>query len=244
MGLGGSAAINSYFDRDIDVKMSRTAGRAVPSGRLSPVNALQFGLFMLILSVALSFVLINPLTALIIGLGSLLYIVLYTLYLKRRTPSAVLWGGLSGAIPALGGWSVYSQTDWLIPFLIFMVVFLWQPGHFWPLSIYYSEDYKAAGIPVISSLRDAGSIAKSTLIYNVSTVAVTYIIYFVSRLSIIYLVVISLMNFLLLARSVAALKSHERRYFLGSFRLSIAYMFVFLISLIMSSLSLTAYRFV
>ena len=135
MGLGGSAAINSYFDRDIDVKMSRTAGRAVPSGRLSPVNALQFGLFMLILSVALSFVLINPLTALIIGLGSLLYIVLYTLYLKRRTPSAVLWGGLSGAIPALGGWSVYSQTDWLIPFLIFMVVFLWQPGHFWPLDM-------------------------------------------------------------------------------------------------------------
>lgn len=236
MGLGGSAAINSYFDRDIDVVMSRTAGRAVPSGRLSPSSALIFGFSILVISVSVSFVLINALTALIIGAGSLLYVGLYTVILKRRTPSSVLWGGLSGAIPALGGWAVYSHTDWLIPSLIFMVVFLWQPGHFWPLSIYYGDDYRAAGIPVISSLKDAVSISRSSLVYNALTIAVTYILFFVTRLSIIYLIVMSMANAYLLFRSMKALKSDDKRFFLGSFRFSIAYMFVFLLSLIAASL--------
>ena len=236
MGLGGSAAINSYFDRDIDVIMSRTSRRAVPSGRLRASHALLFGLSLLSLSVMMSFFLINPLTASIIGAGSFLYVCLYTLYLKRKTPNSVLWGGLSGAIPALGGWSVYSQTDWLIPFLIFMFVFLWQPGHFWPLSIYYSDDYKAAGIPAISTLRDTGHIALHALGYNILTVSITYTLYFVTRLSFIYIIMMSPINAYVIYRSITALKVREKQFFLGSFRLSIAYMLIFLSSLIVSSL--------
>ena len=236
LGLGGSAAINSYFDRDIDVIMSRTAGRAVPSGRLKPSSALIFGLSTLALSVSLSFILINPLTAMIIGLGSLLYIGLYTVYLKRRTPGSVLWGGLSGAIPALGGWAVYTQTDWLIPALIFAVVFFWQPGHFWPLSIYYRDEYRSAGIPALSTVKDTRSIAQSALLYNLVTIAVTCLLYFVSRLSIVFLLVMSLANGWLIFRSVKGTRSEDKRFFLGSFRFSIAYMFVFLLSLIVSSL--------
>ncbi len=125
-----------------------------------------------------------------------------------------------------------------------MFVFLWQPGHFWPLSIYYRADYKAAGIPAISTLRDTGHIALYALGYNILTVSITYMLYFVTRLSVIYIIVMSAINAYLIYRSVAALKVRERQFFLGSFRLSIAYMLIFLSSLIVSSLVMIPHAFV
>lgn len=236
MGLAGSATINSYLDRDVDALMSRTVDRPIPAGRISPKAAVALGISLLVISVTFSSLLINVLTAAIIGVGSVLYSVFYTLYLKRRTPQAVLWGGISGAIPALGGWSAYSQTGWAIPMLIFLVVFLWQPSHFWSLSIYYREDYKAAGIPVLPTLKGNGSIAKRALAFNFSVIAVVYALYIVGHLSIYFLLIMTVMNVALIAVSVAAIQCRPREFYWRNFRFSLLYMIVFLFSLIISGM--------
>ena len=234
MGLGGSAAINSYLDRDVDAIMSRTIDRPIPAGRISPGVALVFGLSLLALSVVLSAFLLNILTALIIGVGSALYILFYTVYLKRRTPNAVLWGGLSGAIPALGGWSVYAQTDWAVPLLIFLVVFLWQPSHFWSLSIYYRDDFRNAHIPALSTISENRTIARRSLIFNISVIAAVYLLYLVGHLSVAFLAIMTVMNVLLLAASVAATQNRPKEFYWRNFRFSLAYMIVFLLSMIVS----------
>ncbi len=234
MGLGGSAAINSYIDRDVDAVMSRTVDRPIPAGRISPGSALAFGIALLFISVAFSAVLLGVLTAAIIGVGSALYILFYTVFLKRRTPNAVIWGGISGAIPALGGWSVYTHADWAVPFLVFLVVFLWQPGHFWSLSIYYRDDFRNAHIPALSTLRENKSISVRALFFNTSVIFVVYLLYYLGHLTFFFLVTMTVMNAALLLVSLAAMQERPKEFYLNDFRFSLAYMFVFLFSLIIS----------
>lgn len=234
MGLGGSAAINSYLDRDVDAIMSRTVNRPIPAGRITPSGAFLFGLSLLAASVILTSLLLNILTAVIIGIGSALYILFYTVYLKRRTPNAVLWGGISGAIPALGGWSVYTQTDWLVPLLIFMVVFLWQPGHFWSLSIYYRDDFRSAGIPALSTRKENRTIAIRAMLFNLSMIAVVYLLYIIGHFSVVFLIIMTGMNIFLLIASTAATQQRGRDFYWMNFRFSLVYMFVFLSALIIS----------
>ncbi len=234
MGLGGSAAINSYLDRDVDAIMSRTVNRPIPAGRITPSGAFLFGLSLLAVSVVLTSLLLNILTAVIIGIGSALYILFYTVYLKRRTPNAVIWGGISGAIPALGGWSVYTQTDWLVPVLIFMVVFLWQPGHFWSLSIYYRDDFRSAGIPALSTRKENRTITIRAMLFNISMIAAVYLLYIIGHFSVVFLIIMTGMNIFLLIASTAATQQRGRDFYWMNFRFSLVYMFVFLSALIIS----------
>lgn len=242
LGLAGSATVNSYLDRDVDAIMSRTLDRPIPSGRIKASLALSIGIGMLIVSVVFTVLLLNVITALIIGVGSALYILFYTMYLKRRTPNAVLWGGISGAIPALGGWSVYNQSDWLIPILIFLVVFLWQPSHFWSLSIYYREDFKSAKIPVLPTLKDNSEIARRAMVFNCLVILAVYLLYMAGHLSIIFLVVMTVMNIVLVLASFAAIQKRPKEFYWRNFRLSLAYMLVFLFSLIVSGMLSPALR--
>lgn len=234
MGLAGSAAINSYLDRDVDALMSRTIDRPIPAGRISPNTAVTLGIALLVSSVVFSALLLNVLTAAIIGAGSALYVLFYTVYLKRKTPHAVLWGGISGAIPALGGWSAYVQSDWVVPLLIFLVVFLWQPSHFWSLSIYYRDDYRNAGIPVLPTIKGNRTIAKRALVYNISVIGAVYALYFIGHLEVAFLLIMTAMNITLIVVSLAATQDRPREFYWRNFRFSLAYMIVFLGSLILS----------
>ncbi|MBX8631171.1 MAG: heme o synthase [Thermoplasmata archaeon] len=236
MGLGGSAAINSYLDRDIDALMPRTASRPIPSGRLKARNVLLFGCILIVASVLMSYLLINPVTAAIIGLGSFLYLVFYSILLKRRTPNAVIWGGLAGAIPAFGGWSVYTEGHLQVPLLIFMVVFFWQPSHFWNLSIYYREDYVTAGVPVGPAVKDLRYITEMSFIFNLATAATTYALYFITHLALEFLVAITVMNIALLVISAGGMSMKGREYYRRAFLFSVLYMFVFIICLAVSGL--------
>jgi protoheme IX farnesyltransferase len=237
IGLGGSATLNNYYDRDIDAKMDRTANRPIPSGRIPPRNALIFGLTLLSVAIVLTGVLLNPLTAVILGVGAFLYVWFYTLKLKRNTPSAVVWGGLAGSIPALGGWAAVSHSGWLTPVFIFLVVFFWQPSHFWSLALLVKQDYNRAGVPVLPLVEAESKVVSSAVLYNIVVLPFTYLIYITGGLHVFYLVAISVLNVFLIIFSVVPYFIKTRNAYRSNYRFSLAYMFMFLLALIVGKLA-------
>lgn len=236
LALGGSAALNNYIDRDIDALMERTAHRPLPSGRIPPRNALAFGLVLVGVSLALAVLILNVVTFAIILVGAVSYVWFYTLKLKRNTPSAVYWGGIPGAIPALGGWSAVLLRDWFTPLLLFSIVFLWQPAHFWSLACYRKEDYQKAGVPVLPVLKDPRSVSKYMVYWNSSLVIPTYLIYFFAGLSPVYLIGVTVLNAALIGYSVYAYTQETRDAYKSSFLLSVSYLFLLFAIMIFSRL--------
>jgi len=226
LALGGSAALNNYIDRDIDALMERTAHRPLPSGRIPPRNALAFGMVLVVISLALTFLIINVVTFAIVLVGVISYVWFYTLRLKRNTPSAVYWGGIPGAIPALGGWSAVLLRDWFTPILLFAVVFLWQPAHFWSLACFRKEDYQKAGVPVLPVLKDQKSVSKYMVYWNSSLIVPTYLVYFFTKLSPIYLVGVTVLNAALIGYSVYAYVKETKKAYRSGFLLSVNYLFL------------------
>jgi protoheme IX farnesyltransferase len=146
--IGGTTAVNMYFDRDIDAKMKRTKIRPLPAGRVNPENVLKYGIGIFIIGLLVSFF-VNCLLSLTILLGFIFDIFVYTLYFKRRTSLNIIFGGIAGGMPAMGGWLAKTGFFEFGALLTFSLVFLWIPMHIWFLSIYYLEDYKRAGIPML-----------------------------------------------------------------------------------------------
>ncbi len=149
LASGGSAAVNNYLDRNRDILMSRTASRPVASGKISPSHALSFGIVSILLSIVLSVLFFNPITALMILSGAASYIFLYTVYLKPRTYWNIVIGGVAGVFPALTGWTAATGSVQLPAIFIGALVFLWTPSHFWGLSMKFKEDYVRAGYPML-----------------------------------------------------------------------------------------------
>ncbi len=148
LGISGVTAINMYFDKDIDSIMQRTKKRAIPSGKIPPIKALIFGVVLYLSGQVLAF-LINPLVALTIFLGFFFDIPVYTILLKRRSVTNIIFGGIAGSMPAMGGWLAQTGTIDLGAFLISLLVLLWIPMHIWYIATYYSDDYKQANIPML-----------------------------------------------------------------------------------------------
>lgn len=154
MASAGAAALNHYLDRDLDAVMRRTRARPVPEARISPAGSLAFGLTLSALGVGLAAWLLNPLTAFSILLGGLTYVVVYTLWLKRRSSWNIVIGGFAGSAPALAG-SAAAVGTWTPGVLVFAVlVFLWTPPHFWSLALLLRRDYAAAGLPMLPRMDD------------------------------------------------------------------------------------------
>ncbi len=151
----GSSVVNSYVDRDIDPLMDRTRHRALPMGRIHPpVKVLGFGAALIAASLAVAWLLDNPLTAGFIALGVATYLGIYTVGLKRRSESNIVIGGFAGSCPALAGSAAAAGVVSLPALLIALLVFLWTPGHFWALAYRQREDYRRAGLPMLSATRD------------------------------------------------------------------------------------------
>ncbi|GAP62150.1 protoheme IX farnesyltransferase [Ardenticatena maritima] len=150
---GGAAAVNHYFDRDIDALMPRTANRPLPSGRIAhPEQALFFGVALMCLGVAIGVVWLPLESVLCIVLGAIVYILIYTLWLKRRTPLGVVIGGAAGCFPVLAGWAAV-RVDWpLTPWVLALLVFFWTPAHFWAYGLLRRDDYTLAAVPVLPVL--------------------------------------------------------------------------------------------
>jgi protoheme IX farnesyltransferase len=149
LGAGAAAALNQYYEADIDALMKRTAGRPLPAGRMEPDSALHFGVGLSVFSVLLMALATNWLAAGILAVSILFYVLVYTIWLKRRTPQNIVIGGAAGAFPPVIGWVAVTGELALLPVLLFALIFLWTPPHFWALSLFVRGDYAKAGVPML-----------------------------------------------------------------------------------------------
>lgn len=149
VGAGAAGAVNMWYERDIDAIMKRTNDRPLPTGRVHPDEALTFAIILSLLSVLTMGVALNWLAAGLLALANLFYVFIYTIWLKRRTPQNIVIGGAAGAFPPMIGWAAITGDIALLPALLFAIIFMWTPPHFWALSLFANEDYKRASIPMM-----------------------------------------------------------------------------------------------
>ena len=170
LAAAGANAMNSVYDRDIDSVMKRTSARPMVTGRISPAAGWAFGSALSALSVVWLAWSTNALAAGLAGLAIFLYVVGYTMILKRRTSQNIVWGGAAGCFPVLIGWAaVTGHLSWA-PWVLFLVIFLWTPPHYWPLSLRFREDYGNAGVPMLPVVANTRHVADQILWYSIATV--------------------------------------------------------------------------
>jgi heme o synthase len=167
IGAGGAGALNMWYDADIDAVMARTARRPIPRGRVAPGKALAFGLTLAVGSVVVLGLFVNLPAAALLAFTILFYVVVYTMWLKRRTPQNIVIGGASGALPPVIGWVAATGDIRVEPILLFIIVFLWTPPHFWALSLYRTGEYARAGIPMLPVVAGKAETQRQILIYTV-----------------------------------------------------------------------------
>jgi len=166
LAAGGANALNMYIDRDIDGLMARTGHRPIVTGEVSPRGALVFGLTLAVTSVLWFALTTNRLAALLTALAILMYVVGYTLLLKRRTPQNIVWGGAAGCMQILIGWAAVTGSLSWAPMVLFGVVFFWTPPHYWPLSLRFKDDYAAAGVPMLPVVAPLSTVAREIIGYS------------------------------------------------------------------------------
>jgi protoheme IX farnesyltransferase len=173
LACGGASALNHVIDRDIDQRMRRTDRRPVAAERVAPTRALDFGLALSALSFVLLASLVNVLTAVLALAGNLFYVFVYTRWLKRSTPQNIVIGGAAGAIPPLVGWAAATGDLTVAALLLFAVVFVWTPPHFWALALLIRRDYEAAGVPMLPVVRGERETTRQIVLYSALLVAVS-----------------------------------------------------------------------
>lgn len=172
VGAGASASLNMWYDADIDAKMRRTRGRPVPSGKVQGADALALGVVLSLFSVMLMGMAVNWFAAGLLAFTIVFYAVVYTMWLKRWTAQNIVIGGLAGALPPVIGWAAATGGAPLNAWLLCAIIFMWTPPHFWALSLYTSEDYAKAGVPMMPVVKGAASTRRQILIYSVLLVPV------------------------------------------------------------------------
>jgi protoheme IX farnesyltransferase len=175
LGAGAAAALNQWYEADLDAKMKRTANRPLPAGRMDRQSALHFGVGLGAFSVILMGFALNLLAAAILAVSILFYVLVYTVWLKRRTPQNIVIGGAAGAFPALIGWAAATGHVAVLPVLLFLLVFLWTPPHFWALSLFVNSDYAAAGVPMMSVVAGTKATRLQAFLYSWPMAAVAIV---------------------------------------------------------------------
>ena len=209
LAAGGANALNNVVDRDIDALMDRTAHRPLVTGKVSVRGAVALGITLSLSSVIWLVSQVNTLSALFAASAIVFYVCVYTLLLKRRTSSNIVWGGAAGCFPVLIGWAAVTNSISLAPIVLFLIVFWWTPPHYWPLSMQYRKDYENAGIPMLPVVADREKVASQITIYSWIMVATTLVLPLVSDLSIVYVLGAIILN-LIFMREVYALRNRAK----------------------------------
>ncbi len=232
---GGASALNNAYDADVDGKMRRTAGRPIPSGRVSRRAALFLGTTLTSLSVVIAFVAFNPLTAVAVLLGALSYVLLYTLYLKRRTDLNIVIGGVAGSFPPLAGAAAASGTFTPVSLAVAALIFLWTPGHFWSLAIRALEEYKAAGLPMMPVTRGVRATALAIAASNALLIGCWLVMALIVSNPLPFLLLTSVPTALLSFETVRLLRRPDASNAWRSFKLSSPWLLLVLIGVVLSS---------
>jgi protoheme IX farnesyltransferase len=223
LACGGASALNHLLDRDIDALMgSRTSARPVASGRVSPEQALEFGLFLSALSFAVLASAVNVLTAVLALVGNLFYVVVYTRWLKRATPQNIVIGGAAGAVPPLVGYAAATGSLALPALWLFLIVFLWTPPHFWALALMIKSAYAAAGVPMLPVVRGDRETARQIVLYSIALVVFTVAVGF--WLGALYTVAAAVLGAVLVVLALRLRRDLTRARALVLFHYSLAYL--------------------
>lgn len=172
LGAGAAGALNQWYEADIDALMKRTADRPLPAGRMDRQSALHFGVGLAVFSVLLLYLATNWVAAAILAVSILFYVLVYTVWLKRRTPQNIVIGGAAGAFPPVIGWAAATGDVSLLPILLFSLIFLWTPPHFWALALFMKTDYAKAGVPMLPVVAGERNTRIQILLYTLPMVAV------------------------------------------------------------------------
>jgi protoheme IX farnesyltransferase len=166
VGAGAAGALNMWYDADIDARMARTKARPVPAGRVAPGEALAFGLTLAGFAVVTLGLLVNVVAGALLAATIAFYVLVYTMWLKRRTPQNIVIGGAAGALPPMIGWASVTGGVTLEPVLLFLIIFFWTPPHFWALSLYRAQDYARAGVPMLPVVAGEAETRRQILLYS------------------------------------------------------------------------------
>ncbi|MTB72961.1 protoheme IX farnesyltransferase [Arsenicicoccus sp. MKL-02] len=188
LSAGAANTLNCYLDRDIDRLMARTQNRPLVTGEISPSAAMRFGIVLTVVSTLWLGFFVNWLSAVLSVSAILLYVVFYTLVLKRRTSQNIVWGGVAGCMPVLIGWAAVTESISWTPVVLFLWIFFWTPPHYWPLSMRFKDQYAAAGIPMLPVLKQDTSVARQIVAYAWATALISLVLVPVAGMGWIYLV--------------------------------------------------------
>ena len=188
IGAGAAGALNMWYESDLDALMSRTCLRPIPTGKVNKNQALIFGITLSIFSVIALDYFTNRISAFLLLSTILFYVFVYTIWLKRKTPQNIVIGGTAGALPPVIGWTIATNSLSLEPITFFLIIFFWTPSHFWALSLYKSEDYKRAKIPMLPLTNGVESTKLNILIYSLLMLPVIFLPYAIGFASIVFLI--------------------------------------------------------
>ncbi|HEX2526119.1 MAG TPA: heme o synthase [Geminicoccus sp.] len=225
VAAGASAAINNWYDVDIDVRMARTRNRPTAAGRIQPGDALGFGVVLSILSVMVLGLATNWLAAGLLAFTIGFYVFIYTMWLKRRTPQNIVIGGAAGALPPVVAWAAVTGRIDVLPVLMFLIVFLWTPPHFWALALYRSGDYAKVGVPMLPVIAGGESTRNHILWYTVVLGSVALLPAFMGYLGPVYGVVAFALSAEFFRRALVLRRTRSDVVAMRLFRFSIIYLF-------------------
>jgi heme o synthase len=224
IAAGGANAINQYLDRDIDEIMSRTRRRPLPAHSIEPGRALAFGIGLSVAAFAFLAATVNLLSAALAVSAIIFYVGVYTMWLKRRSPQNIVIGGAAGAVPALVGWAAVTGTVGWPAVVLFGIVFMWTPPHFWALSLRFEKDYAAAGVPMLPVVRGWDRTLRDILLYAVVLAATSLVLVPVAHMGVVYTVSAVALASVFIARAAGLRRRPGPAAAMGLFRWSIAYL--------------------
>ena len=224
LAAGGANAINMFVDRDIDKLMHRTSKRPLVTGAVTPRNALVFAIALEVVAFVELWARVNLLSAVLAISATLFYVFVYTLWLKRTSSQNIVIGGAAGAVPVLVGWAAVTDSLSWTPVVMFAIIFVWTPPHFWALAVKYKDDYQAASVPMLPAVATFKRTAREILVYSVVLVGVTLVLAAVAKLGVIYVVSASVLGAVFVAMAVRLWRRATPKAAMQLFSYSITYL--------------------
>ena len=236
LGSGAAGALNMWYESDLDSLMTRTCFRPIPTGKLTKNQALAFGILSSLVSVIALYIFSNLIAATILAITILFYVFVYTIWLKRKTPQNIVIGGASGALPPVIGWAIATNGIALEPIILFLIIFIWTPSHFWALSLYKSEDYRKAKIPMLPITSGIRTTKLNIFIYALILFPIAISPFFLNYYGLIYLILAAVLSGYYVFISYKLFKEKdsilEKKLAIKLFGYSILYLFMIFTSIL------------
>jgi len=236
LGSGAAGALNMWYESDLDSLMTRTSLRPIPTGKLTRNQALAFGILSSLISVIVLYIFSNLIAATLLAITILFYVFVYTIWLKRKTPQNIVIGGASGALPPVIGWAIATNSITLEPIILFLIIFIWTPSHFWALSLYKSEDYRKAKIPMLPITSGIRTTKLNIFIYALILFPIAILPFFLNYYGLIYLILAAVLSGYYVFISYKLFKEKdsilEKKLAIKLFGYSILYLFMIFTSIL------------